>query len=60
MGDDTHMSEKAKDPAKQDPQKAGREVGLQPPWDDPALAKSLQRAGLNRDRVIKEYRQRLG
>jgi hypothetical protein len=60
MGDDTHLSEKAKDTARQDPQKSAREVGLQPPWDDPALRKSLRRVGLNRDRVIKEYRLRLG
>ncbi len=60
MGDDTHLSEKAKDPALQDADKAGREVGLQPAWDEPLMRKSLHRAGFSRERVIREYRNRLG
>ncbi|WP_449246596.1 hypothetical protein [Desulfarculus baarsii] len=59
MGDDTHMSEKAKPPELQDRQKAAREVGLQPAWDDPAIRKALMLAGMDRDRVIDQYRGRL-
>lgn len=59
MGDDTHMSEKAKDPALQDKAKAAREVGLQPAWEDPAIRKALMLAGMDRQRVIDEYRGRL-
>jgi hypothetical protein len=59
MGDDTHLSEKAKDPALQDRAKASREVGLQPAWDDPPVRKALMLAGMDRDRVLEEYASRL-
>jgi hypothetical protein len=59
MGDDCHMGEKVKDPRYQDPEKAGREVGLQPPWDDLAIRKRLIAARADRGRVIEEYRSRL-
>jgi hypothetical protein len=59
MGDDCHLGEKVKDPRFQDPEKAGREVGVQPPWDDLAIRKRLIAANANRRRVIEEYRSRL-
>ncbi|EPR41938.1 hypothetical protein dsx2_2942 [Desulfovibrio sp. X2] len=59
MGDDCHMSEKLKDPALQDPEKAAREIGLQPAWDDLAVRKSLILCGVSRAGVIDEYRARL-
>jgi hypothetical protein len=60
MGDDTHFGEKVLPPAYQEPDKAGRELGLQPAWDEPAIRKGLCIAGVNRRNVIEEYRQRLG
>ncbi len=59
MGDDTHMGEKVKDRAVQDPVKAGREIGYQPAWDDFSVSKKLILAGMDRHRVISEYRERL-
>ena len=59
MGDDTHMGEKLKDPRFQDQSKSGREVGLQPPWDDLAIGKRLIAGGFARERVILDYRERL-
>lgn len=59
MGDDTHMGEKVKAKAVQDPVKAGREIGYQPAWDDYAVSKKLILAGMDRFRVIAEYRERL-
>jgi hypothetical protein len=59
MGDDTHMSEKARDPAQQNPEKARREVGLQSAWEDVAIRKSLIMAGVDRNTVIDMYRERL-
>ena len=59
MGDDCHLSEKLKKPSEQDPDKARREVGLQPAWDDYAIRKSLIINGVNRKKVIEEYRARL-
>lgn len=59
MGDDCHMGEKAKDPAYQDAEKAGREIGVQPAWDDLAVRKSLIVANADRERVIRDYRDRL-
>ena len=60
MGDDCHMGEKVKDPRVQDPEKAGREVGLQPAWDDLAIRKSLILCGMSREKAIEEYAARLG
>lgn len=59
MGDDCHLSEKLKIPKEQDPEKAVREVGLQPAWDDLAISKSLIVAGVDRKTVMDEYRARL-
>ena len=59
MGDDTHFGEKVIDPAHQDPEKAGRELGVQPAWDDLLIRKSLIVANMNRKRVIAEYKARL-
>ena len=59
MGDDCHMGEKVKDPRSQDPEKAGREVGVQPPWDDLNIRKSLITAKADRGNLIREYRARL-
>jgi len=60
MGDDCHMSEKTRDPAEQDPEKASREIGLQPAWHDYAIRKSLIMNGVSRRKVIDSYRERLG
>jgi hypothetical protein len=60
MGDDTHMAEKARDPLVQNPEKAGREIGHQPAWEDFSIRKALIRADTNRSKVIQEYKQRLG
>ncbi len=60
MGDDCHMSEKVKDPAMQEPEKAAREIGLQPAWDDLAVRKSLILCSMSRSQVIDEYKARLG
>ena len=59
MGDDTHMSEKIRPIAEQDKKKAGREIGVQPPWDDMDIRKLLIKAGMDRNQVISEYRARL-
>lgn len=59
MGDDCHMGEKAKEPQYQDTEKASREIGVQPAWDDLAVRKSLILANIDRRRVIDEYRSRL-
>jgi hypothetical protein len=59
MGDDTHMSEKLRDPAVQDPEKAAREIGYQPAWDDFCVRKALIRAQVGREGTIDAYRQRL-
>jgi hypothetical protein len=59
MGDDCHMGEKIKDLRSQDPVKAGREIGVQPPWDDPGMRKNLIVAKADRVNLIREYRARL-
>lgn len=59
MGDDTHMSEKVRDPKEQDPEKAGREIGYQPAWDDMNICKTLILGNFDRSRVIEEYKNRL-
>lgn len=59
MGDDTHMGEKAKDPAHQDETKVGREIGVQPAWADLSVRKKLIMARMERADVIAEYRARL-
>lgn len=59
MGDDTHLSEKIRHPSVQDQDKAAREVGLQPAWEDLWIRKKLIKAGVDRPSVIREYRERL-
>ena len=59
MGDDTHMSEKVRNPEVQNPEKAKREIGYQPAWDDFSIRKALIKASVDRHKVIKEYKQRL-
>ncbi len=59
MGDDTHMAEKLRDPEVQDPEKAAREIGYQPAWDDFNIRKMLIRTNTSRLQVIEAYRQRL-
>jgi len=59
MGDDCHMGEKVKEPRFQDREKAAREIGVQPAWDDLAIRKSLIFAGVDRRRAIAEYIGRL-
>lgn len=60
MGDDTHFGEKVIDPAQQDAAKAGRELGVQPAWDDLNIRKSLIVANADRVSLIQEYKARLG
>ncbi len=59
MGDDCHMGEKVKDKRFQDPAKASREIGVQPPWDDLTIRKTLIVANASRENVIREYRDRI-
>jgi len=59
MGDDTHMGEKVRDPELQDLNKASREIGLQPAWDDLAIQKTLVKARVSRGQIIDEYLARL-
>ncbi len=60
MGDDTHMAEKTRALEVQDQEKAGREIGYQPSWDDFSIRKALIRAAASRCNVIQEYEVRLG
>lgn len=60
MGDDTHMAEKTRAPEIQDLEKARREIGYQPAWEDFSIRKALIRADTSRSNVIQEYKQRLG
>jgi hypothetical protein len=59
MGDDTHMGEKVKEIGQQNPEKAGREIGYQPAWDDLEISKRLILSGMSREIMIREYRERL-
>ncbi len=59
MGDDTHMGEKALPATSGSKRKAVREIGLQPAWDDLLIGKQLTLAGMDRPKVIEQYRQRL-
>ena len=59
MGDDCHLSVKIKDPARVERAKLEREVGLQPPWDELTVSKTLSLANASRAQVINEYRARL-
>lgn len=59
MGDDTHMGEKVKELTQQSLEKANREIGCQPAWDDLEISKRLILSGMSREIVIREYRDRL-
>lgn len=59
MGDDCHMGEKVKDPEQQDLAKASREIGIQPAWEDLMIKKGLIIAGMTKEDVIREYKDRL-
>ena len=59
MGDDTHFSEKVRDPETRDREKAAREIGFQPAWEDMQIQKQLLKAGMDRAWVIREYAARL-
>ncbi len=59
MGDDTHMGEKVKEPKQQNKSKAGREIGVQPAWDDMSIKKNLILSNMDKSRVMDEYRARL-
>jgi hypothetical protein len=59
MGDDTHFGEKVLAPQYQDGEKAGRELGLQPAWDEVGIRKGLCVAGIDRRSLIEAYTSRL-
>ncbi|MFP4459681.1 MAG: hypothetical protein ACLFSQ_08860 [Candidatus Zixiibacteriota bacterium] len=59
MGDDTHLGAKLLPPKYQKREKANREIGFQPAWDDMHIRKSLIRGNFSRKRVIIEYKERL-
>lgn len=59
MGDDTHFGEKIKPLDQQKSEKARREVGVQPSWEDLDIQKSLIRGNFSKEGVITEYRSRL-
>ena len=59
MGDDTHMGEKVKSPSHQADEKAMREIGVQPGWEDLLIKKKLILAGMEKTAVMTEYRARL-
>jgi hypothetical protein len=59
MGDDCHLGEKILPPEEQDPQKAAREVGLQPAWDDRNIREKLLADRICRKNVIQRYAERL-
>jgi len=59
MGDDTHMSEKFLPRHAQSPDKVAREVGYQPAWHEITIRKSLKMGDFGRDRMIREYKNRL-
>ncbi len=59
MGDDCHMGEKVKDKDMQTPEKAAREIGVQPAWEDLGIQKQLVVANVDRAGAIRDYRDRL-
>ena len=59
MGDDTHMGEKLVPPSALQKEKALREIGVQNAWDDYGVQKHLIKAGINKENVILEYKERL-
>jgi len=59
MGDDTHFSEKLKKSHTQNRDKVTREVGVQPPWNDLAIKKTLIQTKSEKSQVIAQYKERL-
>jgi len=59
MGDDAHLGEKILEPEMQSPEKASREVGYQPAWQDPVIRESLMAGNFNKEKVIRDYKERL-
>ncbi len=59
MGDDCHMGEKTLPLDVREMEKAEREIGLQPAWNDMAVRKQLVIAGISRSKVIADYIARL-
>jgi hypothetical protein len=59
MGDDTHMSEKIKDPTQIEAAKYYRDIGVQSAWEDLSIRKSLIVGNFSREKIIEEYRERL-
>ena len=59
MGDDTHMSEKVKDPTRIEAAKYYREIGVQPAWEDLSVRRSLIVGDFSREKMIEDYRERL-
>lgn len=59
MGDDTHMSAKFRRNLCAEKDSANREIGFQPPWNDPAVKDLLNRTGQSLTQTINEYRSRL-
>jgi hypothetical protein len=59
MGDDCHLGEKLKHPDYRDEEKASREIGYQPPWENLTIRKALIVANAARSNVIREYKSRL-
>ncbi|MDR1486590.1 MAG: hypothetical protein LBT62_01150 [Deltaproteobacteria bacterium] len=59
MGDDTHMSSKIRPNLAEDKRSLLREIGFQPPWQQPKVMEALKAAGQSRDRTLDEYRARI-
>jgi hypothetical protein len=60
MGDDTHLSSKIRpDQKSEGKNNLDREIGFQPPWRDPLVAKALEKTGQSRDKTMDDYRARL-
>lgn len=59
MGDDTHMSAKFRLHLSAEKDSADREIGFQPPWEDPKVAEVLRDGGQSLANTINEYRSRM-
>ena len=59
MGDDTHLSEKIKDPTHIEASKYYRDIGVQPAWEDLSIKQSLIMGDFSPEKMIKHYRDRL-
>jgi len=59
MGDDCHMGEKVKPPIQRDAMKSGREIGLQPAWDELHIQKGLVLGNMEKKSILDAYEERL-